>query len=377
MSINILRADPRLPRWTAVGLLFVVVPALADPPKHRIVIVSSYHREYLWSQDTSRGALAALREFGYLDDDKQARELMEHDAVESTRAVLRKYWMDSKRNDSEAALAEATSRIVREIDAFRPKLILVGDDNAAASIGGHYKDSAIPVVFWGINGLPLKYGQIDSLEHPGHNVTGVYQAGYLRECVDRLRELVPSIQTIAVLSDASETGRSKAKEIEKLARDGTLRVKLVEVVVTNSLAEWQARALALQDQVDAFFVLNHNTLKDDEGRTVAQFEAGAWYLEHIRKPECGHERQFVQEGLLMCVDDSGFKQAYEAVKLAHAILSEGRRPAELPVRAPERGPFIVNRHRARTLGLTSVLAGRPQAEEYLDTAAALGRPPGH
>ena len=40
------------------------------------------------------------------------------------------------------------------------------------------------MVFWGINGLPLKYGLIDTIEKPEHNVTGIYQAGYLKENVD-------------------------------------------------------------------------------------------------------------------------------------------------------------------------------------------------
>ncbi len=42
-------------------------------------------------------------------------------------------------------------------------------------------DTAISVVFWGINGMPLKYGLVDRMDQPGHNVTGVWQSGYLKE----------------------------------------------------------------------------------------------------------------------------------------------------------------------------------------------------
>ncbi len=355
----------------AAALCVLLTGAQPEAKKHRIVVVSSYHREYLWSQDTQRGALAALLEFKYLDDESQAREYTASDYVESSRAVIKKFWMDSKRNDSEAALAAATGRIVRDIDAFKPDLILLGDDNAARCIGSHYLDTDRPVVFWGINGLPLKYGLLDTLEKPGHNVTGVYQAGYLKECVVFLKKLVPTIRTFAVLSDASETGRAKAKELEKLAREGQLPVSLTETVITNSLAKWKARTLALQEEVDAFFVLNHNTLKDEQGNSVDQLQVGAWYLTHVLKPDCGHERQFVMEGVLACVDDSGYKQAYQAVKMGHLILSEQRKPADMPVIAPERGRFIVNRQRARMLGLEATVKDNPLVEEYVDTAAAL------
>ena len=50
-----------------------------------------------------------------------------------------------------------------------------------------------PVVFWGVNGRPLKYGLLDSLERPGHNVTGVYQAGYLEECLASFLTRLPSM----------------------------------------------------------------------------------------------------------------------------------------------------------------------------------------
>jgi ABC-type uncharacterized transport system substrate-binding protein len=358
-----------------VALFLPSAASQAEGKKFRIAVVSSYHREYLWSQDTNRGVVAALLEFKYLDNEAQAQEYTVKDAVESSRAVLRKFWMDSKRNDSEAALAAATARLVPELETFAPDLLLLGDDNAAQCIGGHYLDSDLPVVFWGINGLPLKYGLLDSLEKPGHNVTGVYQTGYLKDCFVYFKKLVPSIQTFAVLADASETARAKTKELEKLARQGELPLTLTEMVVTNSLAEWKARALALQDKVDAFFVTNHNTLKDEQGKPVDQLDIGAWYLTHILKPDCGDQRQFVEEGMLACVDDSGFKQGYEAVKMAHAILAQGRKPADIPVIAPERGPFIVNRMRARMLGLEETIKDNALIEEYVDTAAALKERP--
>ena len=56
---------------------------------------------------------------------------------------------------------------MKEIEQFKPNLILLGDDNAANYVGNQYIDTNIPVVFWGINGLPLKYGLLDSLEKPG------------------------------------------------------------------------------------------------------------------------------------------------------------------------------------------------------------------
>ncbi|MEW6733321.1 MAG: ABC transporter substrate binding protein [Acidobacteriota bacterium] len=339
----------------------------------KIFIVSSYHPEYLWSQDTNEGVCGALLKYGYFDNVAQAEEFTRNYYIKTTHAEIKKVWMDTKRKSSTTDIAAATKRITTEINNFKPDILLLGDDNAAKYIGNIYLDTDLPVVFWGINGAPLNYGLLDSLEKPGHNITGIYQAGYMLENLVQLKKLIPSIKTFAILSDDSETGRAKAKEIKNLAEAKKLPLTLVDTVITNSFSEWKTRALELQKRVDAFFVLNHNTIKDDNGQPVDQLEIGSWYLKNIKKPECAHEKQFGVEGMLSVIDDSGYKQGYEAVKMLYTILEEGRRPAELPTTAPEQGPFIVNRERAKMLGL--VLTNDMGIEEYIDNALALKRFP--
>ncbi len=183
----------------------VAGPAGAD--KVRIMVVSSYHREYLWSQNSNKGVVTALLEFNYLDEPSQGVTYTESDFVESSRAIVKKAWMDTKRKNSEQEMARALDRIVMEIDQFKPHLILLGDDNAGNYFGNHYMDGEIPVVFWGLNGTPFKYGLLDSIERPGHNITGVYQAGHHLRAIKYLQQLVPGIKRIAVLSDNSPSGR--------------------------------------------------------------------------------------------------------------------------------------------------------------------------
>ena len=362
-----------IPAWTPGASAATSEPA-ADGDKLRIVVVSSYHREYLWSQDTNAGLTAALLEFGLLENAAQATEFWEKDRVESSKAIVSKLWMDTKRRNRLSEIADAVSKVVAFIDDFKPDIILLGDDNAANYIGNHYLDTQIPVVFWGINGTPMKYGLLNSLERPGHNVTGIYQAGYLREGLMALKEVLPELKTFAVLSDDSPTGRSKAKQFLRWARRGELPLELVDVVVTNEYETWKRRALELSDQVDAFFVLNHNTLRTAGGEPVEQLDVGRWYLNNIRKPDIAHERHFVKEGILSAVEDSGFKQGFEAMRVAHRILHGGENPADIAVYAPEQGPFIINTVRARALGIADRFENHPLVEETIDYSLALKQP---
>jgi ABC-type uncharacterized transport system substrate-binding protein len=106
---------------------------------------------------------------------------------------------------------------------------------------------------------------------------------------------------------------------------------------------------------------------------VDTMEVGVWYLQHILKPDIGNMKHFVQEGILCAIDDSGFKQGYEAVSVAHRILAKGEKPAEIPAYAPEPGPFVVNLEHAKMLGLWEVVANNHRVDDKIQKAIALGK----
>jgi len=353
-----------------LSMLFGLMPATyGQAKKLRIFVVSSYSRDYLWSQDTNKGLCAAFKDFKFIDSDQQADEYSKNDFLETPNVVIKKVWMDTKHKSTKAELAITTESIIKEISAFNPDLVLLGDDNATNFVGAHLFNTSVPVVFWGVDFNPLAYGYIDNLAHPGHNITGVYQAEYIKESLEYLKKLYPDIQTFVTLSDASETGIAKTRAVIKLSAQGQLPLKLVDQVITNSFSEWQDKALNLQEKVDAFFVVNHGTLKDDDGSYVDTLKAGAWYLTNIKRPEASPEKQFIQEGMLLSVDDSGFKQAYEAGRMADMILHQKKSPGDIPVIAPTRGAIMVNRQRAAMLGLD--LSHNDFIEQYIEKSAAL------
>ena len=367
-----------LPTAAVVGALLAGTAAglpdaqatTTDEARKRIFVVSSYHREYLWSQSTQQGLTAAMLDYGYLDDEAQAEAFTRQDFVETDKVVVKKDWMDTKRHNSTAAVGRATQRIMAAIAEFQPDLVMLGDDNAANYIGTQLLDSETPVVFWGINGLPLKYGLVDSMDSPGHNVTGVWQAGYHAESLRFLARLVPSARTFAILACASETARPSVKQIRALAQRGELPLELVDVVMTNSFSQFKARVLELAGWVDAFFVLNHDTFRDDDGSHVDMLTVGRWYLQNVNKPEASHEGQFVREGMLLTANDSGFNQSYKAFEMAYDILEQGLNPSNMRTVTPQRGPLMVNRKRAEALGI-DLEAQMDMIDEIVEEAIAL------
>lgn len=337
--------------------------------KKRILVISSYHKEYIWTQETNRGLCDAMLKFGYFDSKHHAAEYTKNDYVETSKAIVKKLWMDTKRKNTKSEIAKTVAEITKIAKDFKPDIMLVGDDNAANYIGNEFLDSEIPIVFWGVNSTPLKYGLIDSIDKPGHNVTGVYQSGYIMESLQLLKTLVPKIKTLAIISDASETGRANYKIVEYLAQENTLPLKYVETVSTSDFELWKEKALELQKKVDAFFIGHYASFKDKEGNYVPPEEVVKWYVTHITIPETMTERQFVEQGILCTADDSGYKQGFEVVLIAHDILEKGANPATYPPRAPKRGALIVNKQRAKMLGIT--LTKDMGIEEYIEGASVL------
>ncbi len=302
----------------------------------------------------------------YFDNEDQIAEYTRNDSVETSRAVIKKMWMDSKRKKSKVEKAEASAVITKEIINFKPDILLVGDDEAAEFIGSRFLDSRLPVVFWGLNHNPVKYGLVDRADRPGHNVTGVYQSGYHVESVQLLKRIAPHVRSFAILSDDTPSGRSNLKSVEYGVRKGDIPLKLVETVATNDAELWKRKALELQKKVDAFYVAQYSGLKDASGNPVPDLETAGWYVAHIVIPEFAGFRFRVEEGMLCAADDSGYNQAFEVVGIARDILVKGADPATYPVRAPKRGALLVNRQRAKVIGIR--LTDGMGIEEFVEKA---------
>ncbi len=342
-------------------LLFVLLFGFSNAPcshgeaenetmKKKIIVVSSYHREYLWSQDTNKGFCDAMLKFGYFDNQKQIMEYTQKDYIITSKVVLKRLWMDTKRNKNKLEMKEASNRSFKIIKEFQPDLIFLGDDNAVNYIGNLFLDTDIPIVFWGVNNTPVKYSLLNSAEKPGHNVTGVYQSGYHVEGFKLLKAIVPAAKTFAILSDKTNTGRSHLKKVEFFARRKEIPLRLVETISTNNFETWKKKALELQERVDAFYIAQASGMKDNAGKYVPIQEVVHWYTTHIRIPEVAIAT-LVSQGMLCAAADKGYNQGHEAVVIANDILANGAAPASYPTRSPKRGPLIVNKGRAETLGI--------------------------
>jgi putative ABC transport system substrate-binding protein len=120
-------------------------------------------------------------------------------------------------------------KIAAELIALAPDVILASGTVAVATL--QQLSPSIPVVFTVVTD-PVAAGFVDSIAHPGGNITGFMQSEYSlnSKLLELLKQIVPQITHAAVLRDlANPAGASQFSAIQAVASSQGMTVSPVSV----------------------------------------------------------------------------------------------------------------------------------------------------
>ena len=202
----------------------------------------------------------------------------------------------------------------------------------------------IPIVMV-TNQDPVATGMVDSLAHPGGNITGVTRL--TRELSGKrlqlFNEMVPTISRVAVLMADTTTARNSYKDYEDGAR--ALRLTLQSLEVRNSSPDFEkAFQTAAKGRVSALITLRNPLLIDNRKR-IADLAI------QNRVPSMSEGSVFVEAGILASYSSDENDSFRRAAFYIDRIL-KGAKPADLPVEQPTKFEFIINLKTAKQIGLT-------------------------
>jgi putative ABC transport system substrate-binding protein len=217
----------------------------------------------------------------------------------------------------------------------------------------------IPIVM-GTSADPVGSGLVASLAWPGGNITGLsfsVALDVVGKELELLKETVPNIRRVAVLSNPGNPGNVRALEtVKTTARSLGVQLQILEARGPNEFeaafaAMARKRAEALLVIADSVFGLH---------RTPLQVLA-----DKSRLPTMYGLREHTEAGGLMSyavdVRDSFRRSATYVDKIL-----KGAKPANLPIEQPTKFELIINLKTAKALGLTippSILA---RADEVIE-----------
>ena len=216
----------------------------------------------------------------------------------------------------------------------------------------------VPVLF-ALSGDPVELGIVSSLARPGGNFTGstFLSLEVAGKRVELLKEALPRLRTLAVLSNTDHPGeRSEWRATQEAAR--ALGIDLVYVPFVGARELEGALTMAGQARADAMIVFPDGVTMVHRAK-ITQFAIARGL------PSMFGWREYCDAGGLLSY---GANQRAAYVRLANYAdrILRGENPANLPVEQPTKFELVVNLKTAKALGLTipdSILA---RADEVIE-----------
>lgn len=277
-------------------------------------------------------------------------QIVEHPSLDATRkgflAALKDNGFVEKENldvDVQIAQGDQTNNIsiAQKFAGDKKDLVLAIATPSAQAAAQAIKDA--PVIFTAVTD-PLGAKLIKSLEQPGGNLTGVSDThpDEVKKLMEFIGKELPKVKTIGtVINDGEQNSVITIKRAEEAL--ATKNIKLVKASVANS-SEVKQAAESLLGRVDALYIPKDNTV-------VSSFESVVQVAEKNKLPLFVGDVDSVKRGGFATFGYEYFDIGYTTGKMAVEILKTGKKPAELPVRFPEKLDLYLNLKAAANQGI--------------------------
>jgi len=229
-------------------------------------------------------------------------------------------------------------------EVLRAKLDVLVSVNTLAIQAFKQATRTTPIVIV-INDNPVGTGIVDSLAHPGGNVTGItrFTRDLSGKRLELLKETAPKILRVGILDDASTDIRASFQDFEPAARALKLQLHSLEVHGPNPDFA-RAFQAAAKEHVNALITVR-TALLIRYGKQIAEL-----VIKH-RLPSVWEGSDFVEAGGLMSYSASDAEVFRRAAYFVDMIL-KGKLPAEIPIEQPTKFELVINLKTAKQIDLT-------------------------
>jgi putative tryptophan/tyrosine transport system substrate-binding protein len=236
-----------------------------------------------------------------------------------------------------ARLAELATELVQEkvevIVATGP-----GANPAKTATG------TIPIVF-AYSGDPIEAGFIDSLAHPGRNMTGITWLSFelVGKRLEILKEAVPRVSRVGVVASPAHPGEQRElKETRSTAQ--ALGTTLLYNQVKDTADVTTAFDTILKEKANALLVFP-DPVTNGHRTQIAEFA-----VKH-RLPSMFGRKEPVEAGGLISYGPQ-LEDTYRRIPVHVDKILKGAKPADVPTELPTKFELFINLNTAKQIGLT-------------------------
>jgi len=249
---------------------------------------------------------------------------------------------------------EAARETAKEFVRARVDLIVAFENQTARAAKG--ATSEIPVVFLHVTD-PVADGLVQSMSHPGGNLTGFAGLGDVpAKDIELFREVVPRLRRLLVLVDPQDpvTPR-RLGEMRRAAE--VLKLKLVEREAIDRVDVERVFGSIKRADVDGIITASPDLRTKFSGLLI-RLAAGKGLPLHV------HRKEWVEQGALFTYAPDLASVGALAAQYIDRIV-KGVKPADLPIDELSQYKLIINLRTAKALGLTIPQSVLLRADEVI------------
>ncbi|MGT2934680.1 tryptophan ABC transporter substrate-binding protein [Streptococcus castoreus] len=233
-----------------------------------------------------------------------------------------------------------------KIQTMSRQLIRAGSDivvgiatPAAQGLAAATKDT--PVVMAAVSD-PVGAKLVKRLKKPEGNVTGLSNKVPVKQTVDLISDLTPTVKKIGVLYASNEDNSlSQVREFSHLAQEKGYQVIPYAVPSTNEVPTTMSIMLG---KVDAVFIPQDNTIASAFSSVISASRAA-------KIPVYSSVDTMVEEGSLASISQSQYQLGVETANQVLELI-KGKSVSEVPVMIVDHGKPFLNKKTAEELGIT-------------------------
>jgi putative tryptophan/tyrosine transport system substrate-binding protein len=253
--------------------------------------------------------------------------------------------------------ADQMQAFAAELVGSAPDVIVANSTPALAALKRATR--TIPIVFFIVND-PAGQGFVDSLGHPGGNITGFSFVEFpmLGKWLEILEEIAPSVKRTALVFNPQTAPYYPAFLRDFKAAPATLAGELSAMPVRDE-AEIEAAVSAFAREPGGGLIVTPDPFMNTHRAIVIAL------VERHRLPAFYGLRNFVGDGGLISYGPDTLDIVRRSASYVDRVL-KGERPGELPVQAPAKYELLINLKTAKTLGLTVPVTLRVRADQVIE-----------
>jgi len=229
-------------------------------------------------------------------------------------------------------------------ELVRLKVDVLVTPGTPATLAAKNATKTIPIIFTGIAD-PVPTGLVDSLSHPGGNITGFTEISEVLagKRLELLKQSVAGLSQVTVLWNPRNPGNAQQwKKSQQAARELCFALYSAEV---SSADKYEGAIKEAAKSGSMALAVAQDSLAQFNLKLIADLSI------KNRLPAIYPRREFVEGGGMISYGPSQDETYKRAASYVDKIL-KGSKPADLPVEQPTKFELVINLKTAKQIGLT-------------------------